>query len=87
MESIMNHKIEMIPVISSNIKALGWVGGVLIYDGGQAKDVLRIEYLNGGIFDYIGVDKEVYNNFLNSESKGSFFHKNIREKYQTIRLN
>lgn len=76
---------EMILVMnSSNVKAYGWKENVILFNGCIPRNILRIEFLNGMIYDYIGISDEVFKNFLKSESKGSFLHRNIIGKYQTI---
>ena len=72
---------ERIKVISSNIKTVG-------YD--EANKILEIEFMNGGIYQYEKVEKEVHENFLKSESLGKFFYKNIKSnreiKFKKIEL-
>lgn len=70
---------------SNNIEAIGWEGNVLIDGGFIPKDILRVEYKHGGIYDFIGVTKEVYESLMEAKSKGSFMHLNIKDRYQTIR--
>lgn len=61
----------MIPVTSSNIKGLDYKG-----------TTLTIYYNNGRIYEYYDVKQEVYDAFLNSESKGKFYWSNIHGKYK-----
>lgn len=75
---------EMIKVTSSNINAIGWQGNVLLDNGFIPKDILRVQYSHGAIYDYVGVTKEVFDQLMQAESKGSFLNKNIKDKYQTI---
>jgi hypothetical protein len=62
--------IEMIPVSSSAISAIG-------YDG----DTLRVEFRNGRTYDHPGVPEEVFYDFLNSASKGRFYNNHIKGRY------
>ena len=78
---------EMIPVVSSNVKAIGWAGNQLIMDSGIVRDILRVEYLHGAIYDYLNVSKEVYDRLFASESKGSFINREIKPRYQSLRIN
>ncbi|KKN54196.1 hypothetical protein LCGC14_0594890 [marine sediment metagenome] len=68
---------DRIPVSSSNIASIG-------YDENQM--VLEVEFLNGRIYHYEGVPEYVFKDFLNSGSKGSFFHSNIRNTYPYSRV-
>ena len=61
---------NMIPVNSSNLYAVG-------YDG----STLRIQFHSGGIYDYVGVPESVYNGLMNASSKGSYHAANIKNVY------
>ncbi len=61
---------EMISVSSSNLAAVG-------YDHDSA--TLRIEFLNGGIYDYSGVPSDVHEALMSAGSKGQFFDQNIKK--------
>lgn len=78
---------DLVNVESSNIQAIGWVGNQLIDDAHQPVDILRIVYKNGLVYDYYNVAKEIYDVFLTAESKGSFYHKNIKGRYREARVN
>ena len=78
---------NLIPVTSSNIEAIGWVGNIIYADGGIPKDVLRIKFKSGTIYDYLNVSKEVYEEMMKQESKGSFWWRKIRDKYMEIKVN
>lgn len=60
---------EMIPVQSSNVKALGW-----------EDEVLEVEFLKGSVYRYTGVPEEIFKLLLNADSVGKAFHKYIRPK-------
>ncbi len=61
---------EMIPVTSSNLASVG-------YD--EDSLTLRVEFLNGTLYDYYNVPKEVFLDLLNATSKGQFFNQNIKK--------
>lgn len=63
---------ELIPVKSSNIKAVG-------YD--KVLRILFVQFYSGGTYEYPEVPKLVYENFVSSESCGKFFHKYIKTVY------
>lgn len=59
---------EMKPVVSSNIKAIG-------YD--PATRVMAVQFANG-TYHYDDVGQEQHDAFVAAESIGSHFHKNFR---------
>jgi hypothetical protein len=61
---------EMIPVSSSNLTAVG-------YDAENA--ILRIQFHSSGLYDYHGVSEDVYQALLAAGSKGQFFDQNIKK--------
>ncbi len=63
---------------SSNLKSVG-------YD--QSSNILEIEFLSGGIYQYFKVPSQIYLALINATSKGSYFHKNIKEQYKYIHIN
>lgn len=62
---------ELTPVKSSQISAIGHEG-----------DTLRVRFKNGAEYDYSGVSADSFNEFLNAESVGAHFGKNIRGAYE-----
>lgn len=61
---------EMIPVSSSNLVAIG-------YDYEIA--VMHIEFLKSGTYAYQGVPAEVYESLLSAGSKGQYFDQFIKK--------
>lgn len=59
-------------VKSSNIKSIGFV---------NKTKTLLIEFLNKRTYKYLNVPKEIYNEFLSSESKGKFFNSKIKNVF------
>jgi hypothetical protein len=57
-------------VSSSNIKSIGYLLGVL-----------EIEFLNRNIYVFKNVPETIYKRLMTSSSKGTFFSKNIKEKF------
>ncbi|WCD44203.1 hypothetical protein Lumi_064 [Xylophilus phage Lumi] len=53
-------KIEMKPVVSSNVKAIG-------HDG---VDKMRVEFTHGGAYLYSGVGPQLYSEIAGAESVG-----------------
>lgn len=77
---------RMINVESSNIKAIGFEENVIYADGYSPHNVLRVEYLSGLIYDYLNVSKETYEALMKEESKGSYIHRKIKDKYCAIKI-
>ena len=68
---------EMVPVVSSNIKEIGYE---------DKFEVLKVTFNTGKTYDYHGVPSLTFKAFKEAESKGKFFHKNIRPKYAGKRV-
>ena len=64
-----------IPVVSSNIRSVG-------YDNG----VLEIEFNSGGIYQYPDVPRSTYESLMAASSKGGFFSTYIKERYRFIKI-
>lgn len=67
----MRRKIEVNEVDSSVIKSIGY-----------NKNVLVVEFHNGSLYRYNDFPKDLYDMFMAAESKGRFFVKNIRPKFE-----
>lgn len=78
---------ETRPIDSSNIYHAGWQADMLVDGYEQPQDVLRLVFASGRSYDYFGVAREIYDAFLSAESKGAFFHKNIKGRYKEARVN
>ena len=44
-------------------------------------NTLRIVFTTGAAYDYFGVDEQVYRHLLQAPSKGRFFHRYIKTRY------
>ena len=69
--------IKMIEVESSNIQAIGF---------DPKSSTLYVTFKPMSDYSYSGVDKDVFEEFLASESKGKFFHQYIKNNYSFQRL-
>jgi hypothetical protein len=67
--------IELKPVVSSNLKAIG-------YDA--ATKTLAVQFANG-VYTYTDVSPELFESFQDSESKGKFFQQYIRPKFKAVK--
>lgn len=70
-------EIEKIPVESSNVEAIGY---------NQETQVLRIWYLNGGVYDYLNVPEIEFETLKQSPSVGSYLARNIKGSYSYQRV-
>lgn len=62
---------------SSNLKSVG-------YD--ENTNTLEIEFKGGGIYRYSGVPNIVYLNLIKAPSHGKFFHRFIKDKFNTLKI-
>lgn len=69
------HGVKMYPVYSSNLLAVGYEDGTLI-----------ILFRTGQVYAYKPVPPQVYKDFFAKESVGSYFSREIRDKYPSTRL-
>lgn len=53
------------------------------YDGKN----LYVTFVHGGRYAYIGVPASTFDELVAAESKGKFFHKNIRGAYEFVKMN
>ena len=65
------------PVVSSNIKAIA-------YD--KNNDTLAVKFVDDDVYEYSDVPSAIYSAFLIAPSKGRFFHQNIRDVYNSVKL-
>jgi hypothetical protein len=61
------------PVSSSNLSSVG-------YD--ESNQVLEIEFNGGRVYQYFNVSKRIYQELMNANSHGKYFHRNIEGKYR-----
>ncbi|PYP84952.1 MAG: KTSC domain-containing protein [Blastocatellia bacterium AA13] len=54
------------------------------YDG--RKEILRVEFQNGGVYNYYDVPDSVFKQMSQASSKGKFFMDNVREEYDYMRV-
>jgi lysyl-tRNA synthetase class 2 len=51
-----------------------------------AENILKLTFTNGVIFTYADVPRKVYEKFTKAESKGKFFHAEIKNNYKGTKL-
>lgn len=64
---------ELIPVSSSDIKAIG-------YD--KTTTILVVAFHSGGTYQYFNVPEHLYLAFIDAGSKGQFLHQHIKYNYR-----
>ncbi len=69
--------IAMLPVKSSATAAIG-------YD--ETEQVLQIKFAQGATYQYYDVQVEVWEDFVEADSKGQFFHAQIKGYYESARI-
>lgn len=67
--------LKMVNVESSNINEIGYEKGTLF-----------ILFKTSGMYEFPNVPRETYEQMLISDSKGSFFFKNIRPLYKGFKI-
>lgn len=64
-------KIELEPIESSNLEALGY---------NVKKQIAALKFKNGHIFHYVGMTPEQFLEWYGAESKGGWYARNVRGK-------
>ena len=64
---------KMKPIDSSMIDTIGY-----------EDEVLWIVFTSGKCYVYAGVPEEIFNDMMNAESIGKFFHGHIKNNYEAI---
>lgn len=67
---------DLTPVESSLLKAVK-------YD--EAAKVLTVQMVEGEVYEYADVPKNVFDELMSADSKGSYFVSNIKEKFQAMK--
>ncbi len=67
---------QMIPVVSSNLKAIGYNQGTLF-----------VTFHSGGTYAYFEVPEHIFNELLYANSKGTYHHRNIKNHYHYQKVN
>jgi hypothetical protein len=63
---------EMFPVSSSNVESVG-------YD--EESQIVFVQFLNGSMYIYKGVEKHQFENLRDADSIGSYLHRNYKNVY------
>ena len=73
---------KLVTVESSNISQIGFEEDKVITLNQRPINILRVVFNNGLIYDYYNVEKDVFERFLDSNSKGKYLHEFITNNYQ-----
>lgn len=68
---------ERIPVSSSNVASIG-------YDGDS--QILEVEFLAGGIYQYMNVPAETHIELMESSSKGNYINRVVKIMFVAVRV-
>lgn len=69
--------IAMLPVSSSMANAVGYI---------QSEQILQIEFQNGEVYQYSGVEAETWEDLNSTNSLGRFFNQEIKGRYECDRI-
>jgi len=69
--------LNRIAVASSDLVSVG-------YDGSAG--TLEVEFKDGSVYQYFGVPSDIFNQLLGASSKGSFFARQVKNRFQFSRL-
>lgn len=70
----------MITYQLTNSKAVA----AIAYD--EAKQTMFVKFTDSPVYAYHNVNQTVVEQFVKAPSKGRFFHQNIKDQYQSTRL-
>lgn len=76
---------ELIPVKSTNVEAIGWEANVILPEC-SPKNILRVKFTSGLIYDYLNVPEEIYLELMAADSKGSYIYRKIRNNYISLKV-
>ncbi len=68
---------NLIPVSSSNIAAIGYEEGSM---------TLTVQFLSGTLYQYFDVPSQVHQELMVAGSVGTYFSQNIRNNYRYTKL-
>jgi len=66
---------KRIPIKSSNLKAVGY-----------ESEILEVEFLNGGVYEYSEVPQENYDGLMAALSKGKYYNQYIKGQFPSKKL-
>ena len=73
---------KLVSIQSETIAQIGFEEGTQMSLGSKSINIMRIIFINENIYDYYGMEKQVFEEFVKAENTEEFFHANIKNKYQ-----
>ena len=70
-------RIKRVPVESTALASVGY---------SRRLRSLEIEFRNGAVYRYLGIEPGVYDALVKAPSKTRFYDKNIRHKYRSVHV-
>jgi hypothetical protein len=67
------HHMHRNPVSSASLKSIGY---------SEDQEILEVEFVHGGVYQYLEVPREEFVALMGAESHGSYFSHNIRGAYE-----
>lgn len=61
---------DMLPVESSNVKAIGYK---------EKTKELYVEFIGGSVYKYLDVEKDLHEGLISADSVGKFLNENIKK--------
>lgn len=79
---------ELVKVRTDTISYYGLTDSSMIHSYAHKDDILYIQFTNGDIYKYfnVGVHSSVVDGLLHAASKGKYFIANIRDAFQSVRM-
>ncbi len=68
---------DRVSVVSTNIRSVG-------YD--PESSTLEVEFNSGSIYQYLDVPESEYEGLMNAASKGRYLNRNIKGRYEDIKV-
>jgi len=69
--------VDRVSVVSTNIRSVG-------YD--PESSMLEVEFNSGSIYQYLDVPESEYEGLMNAASKGRYLNRNIKGRYEDIKV-
>lgn len=73
-------------VASSNVEGVAYDSHLAGAAWDEGRSVLRIRFRSGGVYDYAEVPRTVYMALMAAQSKGSFFNREIKDRYAFVKV-
>ena len=68
---------DRVEVVSSNIRSVGFEASSL---------TLEVEFNSGSIYQYLNVPESEYEGLMDAGSKGRYLNRNIKGRYEDIKV-